>query len=112
MEALPTVKITMAWAGFGLAAISSAFSIFAIIIWTYTADMLRDMEGSAVFSLNIVPLLATWAGIAIFPFAATCTTFSVCVPLQGRRRSFTIFHGFSVALLAPAAYLLFRMPFR
>ena len=114
METLPTMQPyaparLFAWAGFGLSAISAALSIFAILTWAYTADMGRDLEGGVAFSLNIIPFLATWAGIAVFPFAAICTAISVCIPLRGRMRVFTMFHGFSLTLLAPAAFLLFRM---
>jgi hypothetical protein len=67
------------------------------------------MEGGMAFSLNIVPLLATWAGIVVFPLSAICLALSVWIPLPGGRRFFTMFHAFSLALLAPAAFLLFRM---
>jgi hypothetical protein len=62
MEAHPTTKPPsptnfMGWVGFVLAAVSAAFSIFAILTWIYTADMVREMEGGMAFSMNIVPLL-------------------------------------------------------
>ncbi|MEO7341842.1 MAG: hypothetical protein ABI073_13265 [Luteolibacter sp.] len=96
--------------GFIVAAISAAFSILAILTWLYIArTIVGDFSGGVAFAMNIEPLLATWAGIAISPVALILTSVSAFKRESNGRRSFTIFHIFAPVLLVPAGLLLLRM---
>ncbi len=103
-------------AGFVFSAFSAALCLFSILsIWHAANIDLGGNEGGSAFSANmsllLFPLLASVVGIALGALGAMVTFVSLWI---GRYAGWPspAFHLASMALLIPAAFLLYRIIIR
>jgi len=98
-------------AGFVVSALSASLCITAILTWKHIAAKELNFEGGSAFSMNIMPLLVTWAGIGIGVVGLIITAASILSGKKRTRYGVEFIHILSGVFLAPAAYLLFEMFF-
>lgn len=91
---------------FVFSALCAAVSLYALLGWWHLAGKdLTDYSGGTAFSMNIVPLLAEWVGMALAFPAAGLLVISVCMK-ERKEPLFSTFHVISMVLLLPAAFLI------